>query len=243
MSLDIYLDLMSPPCRAVVFMAQKNNIPYTEKTLDLFKGDQLKDEFFQVNPLQKVPVICHDGFKLTESVAILKYLAAMYPVADHWYPKEPQARALVDEYFAWQHCSLWMNIVPYFLSHTLIPKISGKPVAEKKVQEMKENLELTVGVLQSKFLQEKSFLCGSQISIADLLAYCYLQQPKAVGYDTLAGKPQLEAWLCRVEEVLGDELLQDVNARLQNVEQIVNSSDLSSDMIEIVKKRLRMLFD
>lgn len=243
MGLDMYVDLMSPPCRAVVLMARKNNIPYTEKTLDLFKGDHLKEEFLQVNPLHKVPVICHDDFKLTESVAILKYLSAMYPVADHWYPKELQARALVDEYLAWQHCSVWMDIVPYFIAHTIIPKLFGKPVAENKVQQMKENLELTVKVLQTKFLQEKSFLCGSQISIADLHAYCHLQQPKALGYDTLAGKPKLEAWLCRVEEALGDELLQDVNARLQNVEHVVDSSDLPDDMVENIKKKMKMLID
>jgi len=38
MGLDMYVDLVSPPCRAVVLMVRKNNIPCTEKTLDLFKG-------------------------------------------------------------------------------------------------------------------------------------------------------------------------------------------------------------
>jgi len=70
-------------------------------------------------------------------------------------------------------CFFSLSLSPW---KAVIPKLLGKPVAENKVQQMKENLELTVKVLQTKFLQEKSFLCGSQISIADLHAYCHLQQ-------------------------------------------------------------------
>ena len=40
------------------------------------------------------------------SVAILKYIADKYGVADHWYPKDLQKRALVDRYMAWQHLNL-----------------------------------------------------------------------------------------------------------------------------------------
>ena len=59
----------------------------------------------------------------------------------------------------------------------------------------------------------------------------------------LAGKPKLEAWLCRVEEALGDELLQDVNARLQNVEHVVDASDVPDEMVENLKKKMKMLID
>jgi len=40
------------------------------------------------------------------SVAILKYLADKYQVADHWYPKQLQRRAYVDRFMAWQHLNL-----------------------------------------------------------------------------------------------------------------------------------------
>ena len=40
------------------------------------------------------------------SVAMLKYLSGREGVAEHWYPKDAQRRAKVDEYMAWQHTGI-----------------------------------------------------------------------------------------------------------------------------------------
>lgn len=48
----------------------------------------LTDEFRDnVNRFKQVPAIVDDGFKLAESVAIFRYLAAKNNINDHWYPK------------------------------------------------------------------------------------------------------------------------------------------------------------
>ncbi|XP_024833024.1 glutathione S-transferase theta-1 isoform X2 [Bos taurus] len=73
------------------------------------EGQHLSDAFAQVNPLQKVPILKDGDFILTESVAILLYLARKYKVPDHWYPQDLQACARVDEYLAWQHTALRRN--------------------------------------------------------------------------------------------------------------------------------------
>ncbi|PHT86861.1 hypothetical protein T459_08967 [Capsicum annuum] len=45
----------------------------------------LSPEFKEVNPMKQVPAIMNERFKLSESHAILKYLACAFPgVADHW---------------------------------------------------------------------------------------------------------------------------------------------------------------
>ncbi|GAB1295237.1 Glutathione S-transferase theta-1 [Apodemus speciosus] len=134
MVLELYLDLLSQPCRAIYIFAKKNNIPFQMHTVELRKGlsagEHLSDAAFaRVNPMKKVPAMMDGGFALCESkgnpeilqrqrlrlahrlkdqksVAILLYLAHKYKAPDHWYPQAPQARARVDEYLAWQHVGL-----------------------------------------------------------------------------------------------------------------------------------------
>uniref|UniRef100_A0A8C8W8R2 glutathione transferase n=1 Tax=Peromyscus maniculatus bairdii TaxID=230844 RepID=A0A8C8W8R2_PERMB len=66
MGLELYLDLMSQPCRAVYIFAKKNNIPFQLRTIDLLKGQHYTDDFAQVNPLRKVPALKDGDFVLAE---------------------------------------------------------------------------------------------------------------------------------------------------------------------------------
>ena len=66
MSLKFYYDLLSQPCRALHIFMKKCNIPFEPILIDLKTGDQLLPSYQKINPFQKVPVIDHNGFKLTE---------------------------------------------------------------------------------------------------------------------------------------------------------------------------------
>lgn len=66
MGLELYLDLMSQPCRAVYIFAKKNGIPFQLRTIELLKGQQYTDSFAQVNPLRKVPALKDGDFVLAE---------------------------------------------------------------------------------------------------------------------------------------------------------------------------------
>jgi len=48
--------------------------------------------------MQEINLETGETFNLAQSTAILRYLATSRGVADHWYPKEPRARAQVDMY-------------------------------------------------------------------------------------------------------------------------------------------------
>ncbi|KAG7999724.1 Glutathione S-transferase theta-1 [Nibea albiflora] len=144
-------------------------------------GENRTPKFTKLNPMQKVPVLEDNGFVLTESDAILKYLATKYNVPEHWYPRQPERRARV-----------------------LLPAHSGCPVDEVRLIRALSQLDDTLEKMESMFLGRQPFLCGDDITVADLLAVCELMQPVGGDRDVLQTRPQLQRWRSRVQAAVGD---------------------------------------
>jgi len=158
-----------------------------------------------LNPFQKSPVIQIDNkINLTESVAIFRYLAREKSIADHWYPSDSLAQARVDEYLEWQHLSTRVNCAMYFQKRWMMPFLKQKMPDEKTVALMKERMERTLSDIEKIWLAngDKAFLCGDEISVADILAACEMEQPSMAGYDVGEGRPILAAYMQRVRDQL-----------------------------------------
>ncbi|XP_059192344.1 glutathione S-transferase theta-2 [Centropristis striata] len=203
-AVELYLDLLSQPCRAVSILLGCTNIPHTVRTVALRKGENRTPEFTKLNPMQKVPVMEDNGFVLTESDAIMKYLATKYDVPEHWYPRQPERRARVDEYTAWHHSNTRPHAARVFILEVLLPVQTGSPVDEDRLSRALSQLEDTLGKLESMFLRRQPFLCGDDITVADLLAVCELMQPEGGGRDVLQRHPELQHWRSRVQAATGE---------------------------------------
>ena len=94
--LSLYIDYASQPSRAIIAFCNINSIPHEVKEIRISKGQHREAEFLQINPNGYLPAIDDAGFKLSESHAILRYLAQTRRVASHWYPHDLQQRAIVD---------------------------------------------------------------------------------------------------------------------------------------------------
>uniref|UniRef100_A0A8C6PIE4 glutathione transferase n=1 Tax=Nothobranchius furzeri TaxID=105023 RepID=A0A8C6PIE4_NOTFU len=186
----VYLDLLSQPCRAVYILLTCTKIPHKVHAVALRKGEHRTPEFTNMNLMQKVPVLVDSGFILTESDAILKYLATQYDVPEHWYPRQPQQRARVDEYTAWHHTNTRAHAAKVF-------------ILEVALNNALSNLKNTLDKLETMFLRRQPFLCGDDITVADLLAICELMQPLGAGRDILKDHPQLQRWRSRVQSAVG----------------------------------------
>nr|BAH70628.1 ACYPI007233 [Acyrthosiphon pisum] len=113
-TLKFYYDFLSQPCRTLYIFMKKTKIPFEPKPVNLRQGEHLTKEFVSLNPFKKVPFIDDKGTVLIESVSILRYLCRTYNVADHWYPKDIQRQALVDQYLEWQHNNTRAHCTEYF---------------------------------------------------------------------------------------------------------------------------------
>lgn len=89
-------------------------------------GEHKSEEYVKnIHPFGKVPAIDDSGFKLIESVAILRYLARKYDVDDHWYPKDLEGQARVDEFLEWQHIGLRLPLGMFFVLKVSKKKFSS----------------------------------------------------------------------------------------------------------------------
>ncbi|NXJ14266.1 GSTT1 transferase, partial [Odontophorus gujanensis] len=225
MGLELYLDLLSQPCRALYIFARSNNIPFEFKRVELMKGEHRTEEFRKVNVLMKVPALRDGSFTLAESVAILLYLARKFKTPDHWYPSDLQKQARVDEYLSWQHVNIRGKGGKLFLIKVLIPLLTGQPLPPEKLEGATEELNAVLNQFEEKFLQDKPFIVGSDVSLADLIALVELMQPVASGYDLFEERPKLAEWRRRVEEAVGKQIFQEAH------EEILNARNVTADKI------------
>lgn len=123
-------------------------------------------------------------------------------IADHWYPKDITARALVDEYLEWQHVGARMPCAMYFQIKWLFPLIGVDPPSESMTTFVTEQMEKSLDTFENTWLAnpDKSFLASKEISFADILAACELEQPRLANYDPFAGRPRLAAWYEKVKQ-------------------------------------------
>ncbi|CAM5161321.1 unnamed protein product [Eretmochelys imbricata] len=189
-------------------------------------GQQHSDGFGKVNVLRKAPALKDGDFTLAESPAILAYLSQKYKTPDHWYPLDMKKRAWVDEYLAWQHSAIWPSVLKIFWLKVVFPLYMDQTAPEEKLQETLEYLAIPLKQLEQKFLQDKPFLVGNKIFLADLVAVTELMQLIAIGYNIFEDMPKLVEWCNRVEKAVGNELFQEAH------KVILNFQDLNNMLIE-----------
>lgn len=145
----------------------------------LFKGIHLTDEFRDnVNRFKKVPAIVDNGYQLSESVAIFRYLVGRNKIDDHWYPKNDKVRGRIDEYLEWQHVNTRQTCMQYFILSYLKPRTIG-PSAEDAhiIATAEKQMNSTLDLIENLWLRPGCFISGTnQLSFADVLAACELEQ-------------------------------------------------------------------
>ena len=101
----LYMHPVSMTSRPVRLFIAENKIPVDEVTVDLFTGEQYQPTYTQINPNNLVPMIEDGDLRLTESSAILKYLADK--IGSPAYPKDLKERAKVNEIMDWLNTNFY----------------------------------------------------------------------------------------------------------------------------------------
>ena len=190
----LYFHPVSTASRPVALFCAEAKISYEPIVVDLMTGAHHKEPFIGLNPNALVPVLDDDGFILTESSAILKYLADK--VDSPAYPKDAKARARVNERMDWlntNHYREWGYHLIYpqiFAHHVRSPEVGQKTTIEWG----RDKSEHWLGILDKHVIGKNAYLCGDQITIADYFGAEMVALGDAIGV-SLERFPNADRWM------------------------------------------------
>ncbi|NWJ00904.1 GSTT1 transferase, partial [Crypturellus undulatus] len=93
----------------------------------------------------------------------------------------------------------------------MLPVLVGQPLPPKKLEGVVEELNAVLKQFEEQFLQNKPFIAGSEVSLADLVALVELMQPVGAGHNLFEEKPKLAEWRSRVEAAVGPKLFEEAH--------------------------------
>jgi len=195
--MQLYCHPASTTSRMVMLFAAEQKIPLEIKVVDLFTGEHQGEAFKKVNPSGLVPALQDDQLILTESSAILKYLAEK--TGSNAYPKDLKDRARVNERMDWFNSQFYRDF-GYALVYPQAFAYLGftEPAAQKAlVDRGLERAKSWLGVLDKGIIGAHAYVCGERITIADYFGAVMVEAGKLVGC-TYAAYPNVTRWLERM---------------------------------------------
>jgi glutathione S-transferase len=170
---------------------QELGVDFEAITVNLMAGEHRRPDFLAINPAGKLPVLADGDFVLTESVAIVLYLAEKY--ADQGLlPADLRQRAEAYRWLLFAATELEQPLWRISRHTSLYPQDKRLPA---EVPLARQDFCDMASVLE-KHLAGRSFVAGERVSVADFVTAYTLDW--AGEAQLLDGFPQLRAYLERM---------------------------------------------
>jgi glutathione S-transferase len=182
-----------PPTRAlrVRWVLQELEAPCELVTVDMGAGEHKRPAFLALNPAGKLPVLVDGDLVLTESMAIVLYLADKYPEKGLM-PADPKLRAEVNQ---------WLFFVATELEQPLwrIRRQTAFYAPDKRSDadvEMARAEFAAMAAVAEAHMEGREFVVGDVVTVADFMLAHVLDWAKITGL--LTGLPVLGAYTERM---------------------------------------------
>lgn len=187
--LKFYYNSISANARRVWLALLEKQIPF-EPILVKLDGDQFEPEFTAINPLQRIPVIVNNGFRIVESLAILDYLEAKYP-SPSLMPTDAESIATV---------RMVQMIALNELQPATIPvtkQMVQLEVEQSKLEAAQERIA-TVLQLYDSLLADRPYFAGQEFTQAEIVAGTLVPSLPMLGI-SLESYEHLKDWSDRLQ--------------------------------------------
>ncbi|MDA0706389.1 MAG: glutathione S-transferase family protein [Proteobacteria bacterium] len=224
MSFVLYNAPQSTCSQKVRISLWEKGLVFSEKKLDLFKGDQLTEEYKNLNPNGVVPTLVHNNKVIIDSSVIIEYLDELSPQPPLT-PATPVGRAHMREWmrFFEEVPTPAVRVPSYnrvFLRHfqtmteeefiafgeskplrkDFFLKMGRKGYSDEEVQQSENRLRMTIERMESQLQLGGPWLLGDY-SLADICIIPVIVRLNDIGLSNLwADCNKVGEWILRFQE-------------------------------------------
>jgi glutathione S-transferase len=197
----VYGPAYSTYARTVRLALEEKGVEYKLQEVDLLQGEAQKPEHLSRQPFGKVPAFAHDGFALYEVAAIGRYIDEAFP-GPKLQPADVKRRARMAQIVSIVDSYAYGCLIGKVVWQRAITPLLGGTTDEKIIADAMPQVEKSVAALEGLVDADGPFLCGPEISLADVhlapvMAY-FSQTPE--GEKALAGAPRLARWWDKISQ-------------------------------------------
>ena len=180
--------------QAVLIALYEANAQFTLKTLSFADNEQRSPEYLSINPKGRVPALATERGVLTETPALLLYVAQTYPQARLAPLHDPFALAQMQEFNAYLASTA-------HIAHAHRPRASRWADDEAAQAAMRakvpQNMRECFAVIEQHYLGDKTWVMGEQFTVADAYLFTVSNWCGHVGVD-ISGLKHLAAYRERI---------------------------------------------
>lgn len=185
----LYRNPLSGHCHRVELMLAFLGIPYETIDLDMANGAHKAPDYLKISPFGQVPAIDDNGVTLSDSNAILVYLAKQYSTDYEWLPEDGEGAAAVQ---------YWLSVAAGQIAsgpcNARLVTVFGAGLDHENAKSIANSLFKVM----DDYLKTRKFLALERITIADVAGYSYISHAPEGGV-SLEPYPAIRAWLERIE--------------------------------------------
>jgi glutathione S-transferase len=162
--------------------------------VDLMKGEHKSPEFLRLNSFGQLPVLDDGGVVVSDSNAILVYLAKREARAD-WLPEDAVPAAAVQR---------WLSVAAGEIAYgPAAARAAALFARQVDVTEMRTRAHRILALIDAQLVDRQWIATAAATpTIADVALYSYIVRAPEGGVE-LAGYPNVNAWLRRIEALPG----------------------------------------
>ncbi len=185
--------------RTVRLTLEEKNVPYRLVEVDVFGDEGLPPDYSVRHPFGRIPAFEHDGFRLYETDAIVRYVDEVF-AGPSLVPDTPRRRARMTQAMRVLDCYAYPSMVwGVYVEEVDAPR-EGRRTEPARLGEAIERSRTCLEALD-QLSDGGPYIAGSELCLADLLAApmfaCFEMAQQ--GRRLLGEHPRLVSWLERMQ--------------------------------------------